>query len=94
MCNTVYTDVMQTIGLADPTLPQQPIPMQVGKAVFVLLLEPLDVCRTARTRTIFFTALYKDNIKYSPASCDHGPVCSCGPLPVSADRRSIQPHRA
>lgn len=30
MCNSVYTDVMQTIGVADPTLPQQPIPMQVG----------------------------------------------------------------
>lgn len=29
MCNSVYTDVMQTIGVADPTLPQQPIPMQV-----------------------------------------------------------------
>ncbi|CAM9692282.1 unnamed protein product [Pylaiella littoralis] len=33
MCNSVYTDVMQTIGVADPTLPQQPIPMQVGIAV-------------------------------------------------------------
>lgn len=32
MCNSVYTDVMQTIGVADPTLPQQPIPMQVGDA--------------------------------------------------------------
>lgn len=31
MCNSVYTDVMQTIGVADPTLPQQPIPMQVGE---------------------------------------------------------------
>lgn len=33
MCNTVYSDVMQTIGAADPTLPQQPIPMQSGIAV-------------------------------------------------------------
>lgn len=31
MCNSVYTDVMQTVGVADPTLPQQPIPMQVSK---------------------------------------------------------------
>ncbi|CAB1101753.1 unnamed protein product [Ectocarpus sp. CCAP 1310/34] len=33
MCNSVYTDVMQTVGVADPTLPQQPIPMQAGIAV-------------------------------------------------------------
>lgn len=33
MCNTVYSDVMQTIKAEDPTLPQQPIPMQAGIAV-------------------------------------------------------------
>eukprot|EP00904_Undaria_pinnatifida_P008434 jgi/Undpi1/4720/HiC_scaffold_18.g08073.m1 len=33
MCNTVYSDVMQTIGATDPTLPQQPIPMQSGITV-------------------------------------------------------------
>lgn len=33
MCNTVYSDVMQTIGAQDPTLPQQPIAMQTGKAL-------------------------------------------------------------
>lgn len=33
MCNTVFSDVMQTIGAEDPTLPQQPIPMQAGIAV-------------------------------------------------------------
>lgn len=38
MCNSVYTDVMQTIGVADPTLPQQPIPMQVGEGCALLLL--------------------------------------------------------
>lgn len=32
MCNTVYSDVMQTIKAEDPTLPQQPIPMQAGVA--------------------------------------------------------------
>lgn len=32
MCNTVYSDVMQTINAEDPTLPQQPIPMQAGVA--------------------------------------------------------------
>lgn len=36
MCNTVYSDVMQTIRAADPTLPQQPISMQSGIAVLDL----------------------------------------------------------
>ena len=39
MCNSVYTDVMQTIGVADPTLPQQPIPMQVGDGSDLPLLK-------------------------------------------------------
>lgn len=30
MCNTVYLDVMQTIGVSYPNQPQQPIPMQGG----------------------------------------------------------------
>ena len=32
MCNTVYSDVMQTIG-QDATLPQEPIPMRTSITV-------------------------------------------------------------
>lgn len=43
MCNTVYSDVMQTIGASDPTLPQQPIPTQAGIAVVDVEQSEIDV---------------------------------------------------